>query len=138
MFLIALIFSCFFVFHLFELFFTLADFYNYFIEENMFVINMFAYIVFNIDGCFFKFSVGNIDCLSIKIVFHVSVILSLFDNSIIAYSLAFVKHFFKVGEVFSSPTKGYYCLIVKYGLPLIYSLVSFSASTRAESRREIR
>lgn len=48
MFLIALIFSCFFVFHLLELFFTLADFYNYFIEENMFVINMFAYIIFNI------------------------------------------------------------------------------------------
>lgn len=48
MFLIALIFSCFFVFHLFELFFTLADFYNYLVEENMFVINMFTYIIFNI------------------------------------------------------------------------------------------
>jgi hypothetical protein len=48
MFLIALIFSCFFVFRLLELFFTLADFYNYLVEENMFVINMFAYIIFNI------------------------------------------------------------------------------------------
>lgn len=48
MFLIALIFSCFFVFHLLELFFTLTDFYNYLVEENMFVINMFAYIIFNI------------------------------------------------------------------------------------------
>lgn len=48
MFLIALIFSSLFVLHLFELCFTLLDFYNYYVEENMFVINMFFFIIYNI------------------------------------------------------------------------------------------